>query len=59
MFPGYYTQSQGQSQSQIQNMEASRDMQVLVSGTAGISWKKKPVTVSQTNWSTGNPETSY
>uniref|UniRef100_A0A669CBX6 Tyrosine-protein kinase JAK1 n=1 Tax=Oreochromis niloticus TaxID=8128 RepID=A0A669CBX6_ORENI len=27
---------------QSQNMEVSRDMQVLVTGTTGISWRKKP-----------------
>ncbi|XP_073333323.1 tyrosine-protein kinase JAK1 [Pagrus major] len=39
---GYYNQCQGQSQSQ--NMETSHDMQVLVTGTTGISWRKKPPT---------------
>ncbi|XP_070817879.1 tyrosine-protein kinase JAK1 [Chaetodon trifascialis] len=39
---GYCNQSQGQSQSQ--NMETSHDMQVLVTGTTGISWRKKPPT---------------
>uniref|UniRef100_A0A669BUY0 non-specific protein-tyrosine kinase n=1 Tax=Oreochromis niloticus TaxID=8128 RepID=A0A669BUY0_ORENI len=29
-----------------QNMEVSRDMQVLVTGTTGISWRKKPATSS-------------
>ena len=33
---------------QSQNMETSHDMQVVVTGTAGISWRKKPVTVSET-----------
>ncbi|XP_049911464.1 tyrosine-protein kinase JAK1 [Epinephelus moara] len=37
---GYYNQNQGQSQSQ--NIETSHDMQVLVTGTTGISWRKKP-----------------
>ncbi|XP_068176433.1 tyrosine-protein kinase JAK1 [Antennarius striatus] len=39
---GYYNQSQGQHQNQ--NMETSHDMQVLVTGTTGISWRKKPAT---------------
>lgn len=46
LFAGYYSQSQGQGQSQ--NMETSHDMQVLVTGTTGISWRQKPVTVSET-----------
>ncbi|XP_024133879.1 tyrosine-protein kinase JAK1 [Oryzias melastigma] len=37
---GYYNQSQGQTQSQ--NMQTSCDMQVLVTGITGISWRKKP-----------------
>ncbi|XP_035509485.1 tyrosine-protein kinase JAK1 [Morone saxatilis] len=37
---GYYNQSQGQNQS----METSHDMQVLITGTNGISWRKKPPT---------------
>uniref|UniRef100_A0A669F017 Tyrosine-protein kinase n=1 Tax=Oreochromis niloticus TaxID=8128 RepID=A0A669F017_ORENI len=41
----YYNQSLGHAQSQ--NMEVSRDMQVLVTGTTGISWRKKPATVSK------------
>ncbi|XP_014268013.3 tyrosine-protein kinase JAK1 [Maylandia zebra] len=41
---GYYNQSLGHAQSQ--NMEASRDMQVLVTGTTGISWRTKPTTSS-------------
>lgn len=45
LFPGYYNQSLGHAQSQ--NMEASRDMQVLVTGTTGISWRRKPTTVSK------------
>ncbi|XP_062280522.1 tyrosine-protein kinase JAK1 [Scomber scombrus] len=40
-YNGYNIQSQGQSQTQT--LETSRDMQVLVSGTTGISWRKKPV----------------
>nr|XP_046248296.1 tyrosine-protein kinase JAK1 [Scatophagus argus] len=40
---GSYNQSQGQSQSQ--NMETSHDMQVLVTGTTGISWRKKLATL--------------
>ncbi|XP_070765517.1 tyrosine-protein kinase JAK1 isoform X1 [Enoplosus armatus] len=39
-YNGYYSHSQRQSQSQ--NMETSHDMQVLVTGTTGISWRKKP-----------------
>lgn len=34
--------------SQDQNTQTSRDMQVLVTGTTGISWRKKPDTVSAT-----------
>uniref|UniRef100_A0A3B4WM19 Tyrosine-protein kinase n=1 Tax=Seriola lalandi dorsalis TaxID=1841481 RepID=A0A3B4WM19_SERLL len=30
-----------------ENMEASSDMQVLVTGTTGISWRKKPAVVSK------------
>ncbi|KAG7230543.1 hypothetical protein INR49_025259 [Caranx melampygus] len=41
---GYYNQSQSQSQSH--NMETSSDMQVLVTGTTGISWRKKPAKTS-------------
>ncbi|KAE8293949.1 Tyrosine-protein kinase JAK1 [Larimichthys crocea] len=41
---GYYNQSQGQSQSQ--NTETSNDMHVLVTGTTGISWRKKPSTTA-------------
>ncbi|XP_028260463.1 tyrosine-protein kinase JAK1 [Parambassis ranga] len=37
---GYCNQSQGQSLSQC--METSHDMQVLVAGITGISWRKKP-----------------
>ncbi|XP_071342273.1 tyrosine-protein kinase JAK1 [Trachinotus anak] len=43
-YNGYSNQSQGQSHSQ--NMETSHDMQVLVTGTTGISWRKKPATMS-------------
>ncbi|XP_061594707.1 tyrosine-protein kinase JAK1 [Cololabis saira] len=39
---GYYSQSQGQSQPLCQNGETCHDMQVLVTGVAGISWRKKP-----------------
>lgn len=46
LFLGYYNQSQGQSQSQ--NTETSNDMHVLITGTTGISWRKKPSTVSTT-----------
>ncbi|XP_072245203.1 tyrosine-protein kinase JAK1 [Leuresthes tenuis] len=41
---GYSNQSQGQSQSH--NIETSHDMQVLITGTTGISWRKKPTTPS-------------
>uniref|UniRef100_A0A672Z5D3 Tyrosine-protein kinase JAK1 n=1 Tax=Sphaeramia orbicularis TaxID=375764 RepID=A0A672Z5D3_9TELE len=44
----YYNQAQGQNQSQCQIMETSPDVQVLVTGTTGISWRKKPSTVSET-----------
>uniref|UniRef100_A0A668AEH8 Tyrosine-protein kinase n=1 Tax=Myripristis murdjan TaxID=586833 RepID=A0A668AEH8_9TELE len=40
-YHGYYNSSQGQSQKQ----EMSHDSQVLVTGTTGISWRKKPATV--------------
>jgi len=43
-FPGYYNQVQGQSPEP--SPETSQDMQVQVTGTAGISWRKKPVNVS-------------
>lgn len=33
---------------QAQSVQASRDMQVLVTGTTGISWRKKPDMVSKT-----------
>ncbi|XP_034003066.1 LOW QUALITY PROTEIN: tyrosine-protein kinase JAK1 [Trematomus bernacchii] len=39
-YNGYYHQSQVQSQ----NKETSHNMQVLVRGTTGISWRKKPAT---------------
>uniref|UniRef100_A0A8C5GRA0 Tyrosine-protein kinase n=1 Tax=Gouania willdenowi TaxID=441366 RepID=A0A8C5GRA0_GOUWI len=42
---GYYNQSQGQSQEK--NMGATNDMQVLVSGTTGVSWRIKPPTVAR------------
>lgn len=42
---GYYNQSQVQAKCQNQNLEASRDMQVLVTGTTGISWRQKPAAV--------------
>uniref|UniRef100_A0A672J8T1 Tyrosine-protein kinase n=1 Tax=Salarias fasciatus TaxID=181472 RepID=A0A672J8T1_SALFA len=43
-YSGYYNQSQGQNQgqNQSQNVETSHDMQVLVAGTSGISWRSKP-----------------
>ncbi|XP_035031915.1 tyrosine-protein kinase JAK1 isoform X1 [Hippoglossus stenolepis] len=40
----YYNQNQGQSQTR--NVETSRDMQVLVTGTTGISWRNKPAPTS-------------
>ncbi|XP_044216561.1 tyrosine-protein kinase JAK1 [Thunnus albacares] len=43
-YNGYYNQSQ--EQSQTQTVETSHDMQVLVTGTTGISWRKKPVIVT-------------
>lgn len=46
LLAGYYNHSQAQIQSQ--KKETSLDMQVLVTGTAGISWRKKPATVSGT-----------
>lgn len=45
-YHGYYNQSQGQNQSQSHNMETSPDVQVLVNGTTGISWRKKPSTMA-------------
>lgn len=44
---GYFNQGIGHTQSQ--NMEASHDMQVLVTGITGISWRKKPTTISVTS----------
>lgn len=44
--------------SQDQNTQASRDMQVLVTGTTGISWRTKPDTVSETRDSTQNSANS-
>ncbi|XP_068445642.1 tyrosine-protein kinase JAK1 [Clinocottus analis] len=42
---GYYGNfNQNQEQSQSLNMKTSHDMLVLVTGTTGISWKKKPAT---------------
>ncbi|XP_078141968.1 tyrosine-protein kinase JAK1 [Centroberyx gerrardi] len=41
-YHGYYNQGQGQNQSQ--SLEISHDIQVLVTGTTGISWRKKPAT---------------
>ncbi|XP_004068067.1 tyrosine-protein kinase JAK1 [Oryzias latipes] len=38
---GYSNPSQGQTQSQ--NIQESCDMQVLVTGITGISWRKKPI----------------
>ncbi|XP_074524067.1 tyrosine-protein kinase JAK1 [Halichoeres trimaculatus] len=42
-YHGYYnqSQSQNQNQNQNQNLEPSCDTQVLVTGTSGISWRKK------------------
>uniref|UniRef100_A0A8C3G3M5 Tyrosine-protein kinase n=1 Tax=Cyclopterus lumpus TaxID=8103 RepID=A0A8C3G3M5_CYCLU len=37
-----------QEQNQSLNMKTSHDMHVLVTGTTGISWRKKPATVSGT-----------
>uniref|UniRef100_A0A8D0D632 Tyrosine-protein kinase n=1 Tax=Sander lucioperca TaxID=283035 RepID=A0A8D0D632_SANLU len=34
-------------QSKSENMETNRDMEVLVTGTTGISWRKKPSTVKK------------
>ncbi|XP_037626699.1 tyrosine-protein kinase JAK1 [Sebastes umbrosus] len=39
---GYYNQGQGQNQSL--NIEPCHDMIVLVTGTTGIAWRKKPAT---------------
>lgn len=33
---------------QAQSMQTNHDMQVMVTGTTGISWRKKPDTVSET-----------
>ncbi|XP_056133885.1 tyrosine-protein kinase JAK1 [Lampris incognitus] len=41
-YNGYYSHSQGQSQDQ--SLETGSDMQVLVSGTTGISWRRIPTT---------------
>lgn len=41
---GHFNQNTGQAQS----MQASYDMQVRLTGTTGISWRKKPDTVSKT-----------
>ncbi|XP_029001957.1 tyrosine-protein kinase JAK1 [Betta splendens] len=43
-FNSYYNQSQRQPQNQ--NGETSKDMQVLVTGITGISWRKKNVLTS-------------
>uniref|UniRef100_UPI0037E940A3 tyrosine-protein kinase JAK1 n=1 Tax=Semicossyphus pulcher TaxID=241346 RepID=UPI0037E940A3 len=42
-YHGYYNQSQGQNQTP--NVESSYDTEVLVTGTTGISWRKKTPTV--------------
>ncbi|XP_032427600.1 tyrosine-protein kinase JAK1 [Xiphophorus hellerii] len=42
---GYCNQSQLQTKCQNQNLEPSSDMQVLVTGTTGISWRQKPAAV--------------
>lgn len=42
-YNGYYNQIQGQSHTKTK--ETSHDIQVLITGTTGISWRKKPVTV--------------
>uniref|UniRef100_A0A8C2ZSY3 Tyrosine-protein kinase n=1 Tax=Cyclopterus lumpus TaxID=8103 RepID=A0A8C2ZSY3_CYCLU len=43
-----------QEQNQSLNMKTSHDMHVLVTGTTGISWRKKPATVSGTGKSKKN-----
>lgn len=41
---GYSNKNTGQDQ----NKQTSRDKQVMVTGTTGISWRNKPDTVSET-----------
>nr|XP_040040497.1 LOW QUALITY PROTEIN: tyrosine-protein kinase JAK1 [Gasterosteus aculeatus aculeatus] len=41
---GYGYSNQGQEEIQKPNMKTSHDMHVLVTGTNGISWRKKPAT---------------
>lgn len=41
---GYCNQNKGQAE----NTQTSPDTQVQVTGTTGISWRKKPDTVSET-----------
>ncbi|MEQ2198930.1 hypothetical protein XENOCAPTIV_021064, partial [Xenoophorus captivus] len=38
----YYNQGQVQIKCQSLNLEASPDVQVLITGTTGISWRQKP-----------------
>ncbi|KAM8887852.1 tyrosine-protein kinase JAK1 isoform 1-T1 [Synchiropus picturatus] len=45
---GYYNQNQ--------NLDASQDMQVLVSGVTGISWRKKPPTLPAIPKEKGKPK---
>ena len=55
---GYYNHMQNQSQNQGQSLETSHDMQVKVTGTIGICWRKKTTTVSREvllNWGLGTP----
>lgn len=42
-YHGYYNQNQGQNGNAT--LETSHDIQVLVTGTIGISWRKKPIAV--------------
>ncbi|XP_056895318.1 tyrosine-protein kinase JAK1 [Takifugu flavidus] len=46
LFNGGYYGYCNKTSSHDQNTQASRDMQVLVTGTTGISWRKKPDTTS-------------
>ncbi|XP_038134305.1 tyrosine-protein kinase JAK1 [Cyprinodon tularosa] len=45
---GNYNQGQVQIKGQNQNFEASQGMQVLITGTTGISWRQKPAPVPST-----------
>ncbi|XP_034565356.1 tyrosine-protein kinase JAK1 [Notolabrus celidotus] len=49
---GYYNQSQGQSQIQSQSLEPCSDTEVLITGTSGISWRKKTQTRNDRNTET-------